>query len=322
MHPLCMRPSTCAPDMMILRSSGQPTEPFTPPMGTMGGSRGAIRYEDEESPGQELDRGLSLPQKVCRCGILVLLWLAVMVAGCLSYVWAADSDHDGNLNDKAGGWATDFVLALAAVLFGLSTKLVAEDRFVVFYLGTALAYGLGGAGHFYEGSEGSGGVAYYTLMTLAFGGDALRSAYGYALPSSRAVFMQRCFTAVVFGVLCVSAVGSLKMISDGTASHQVQKSATGRAYLAAQVCMAFVEASGSLVWLLDTPAADDRLPLIGASVNISSWMLVKFVPPVFAQQGISTTVAHRWSHYMQFILIFLLHTMSLQSALAAKRSSK
>lgn len=258
-------------------------------------------------------------ETMCRCSELVLMWLAVMVTGCLSYIWVADVDSDGDLNDKAGGWATDFALALAAMLFAASSRLVAEDRFFVFYLGTAIAYGLGGAAHFLEDCTGAGLVAYYVLMTLAFGGDALRSAFGYALPRTRPVLVQRGFTFVVFCALCLSAAGSLELLLSAVPSALVRASPVGRAYQCAQIGMAFVEVTGSLVWLWESPGRG-LLPIMGASINIASWIVVKFLPPLFASRGITSTVAHSWSHYMQFAVIWVLQSISLQDALAKKGS--
>jgi len=247
-------------------------------------------------------------------GILVMLaLLATMVGFSFAYVFELDDDKDGDLNDKAGGWAQDMLLAMLAVLFLLSSRLVVEDRYWLFYAGTAVAYGLGGAAHFLEDSTSATGLtAYYAVMTLAFGGDALRSSYGYGLPPSPHVKWQCAFTALTFGCLCVTASATLLALLQGCPASRLQQSPLGLAYKSAQIGMGFVEMSGSVVWFHAVRLDIGPWSLFPTAMNVSAWLLVKFQPVFHQQLHIKTTVSHQLAHYMQVVVIWCLQTINLR----------
>lgn len=236
-----------------------------------------------------------------------------MSAFSISYIYELDDDRDGDLNDKAGGWAQDLLLALAAGLFVASSKLVVEDTFTIFYIGTLMAYGLGAVAHFLEDSKGAAGLtAYYVVMTLAFGGDALRSAYGYGLEWSPLVRWQRSFTLLTFSCLCVLAAATLQKLLQGCPAIEVRESLLGAAYKSAQVGMGFVEMSGSIVWYHTVRLELGPWSGIPAAVNVSAWLLVKFAPLFYEALHIKTTIAHQLAHYMQIVVLWCLHSINLR----------
>ena len=115
---------------------------------------------------------------------------------------------------------------------------------MIFYVGTAMAYGLGAVAHFLEDSTGAAGLtAYYVIMTLAFGGDALRSAYGYALPWSSLVKGQCIFSLLTFSCLCLAAAATLRRLLQGHSASEVKESPLGLAYKSTQIGMGFVSSN-------------------------------------------------------------------------------
>jgi len=239
--------------------------------------------------------------------------LVTMVGLSMSYVYELDDDFDGDLNDKAGGWAQDLLLALTATLFVLSSHFVVRDSFAIFYIGTAMAYGLGAIAHFLEDSTGAVGLtAYYVIMTLAFGGDALRSACGYGLQWSRVVKGQCIFSGLTFGCLCLAAFCTLRKLLEGHPASEVKESFLGLAYKSTQIGMGFVEMSGSLVWYHAVRFDLGPWSMIPTAMNVSAWLLVKFQPVFHEALGIKTTISHQLAHYMQVVVIWFLHTINLR----------
>lgn len=244
----------------------------------------------------------------------MLALLSTMVGFSCAYIYELDDDRDGDLNDKAGGWAQDMLLALTALLFVLSSRLVVEDRYWLFYIGTAMAYGLGGGAHFLEDSTSATGLtAYYIIMTLAFGGDALRSTYGYGLPPSLSVKVHRGFTLITFGCLCIAATATLHKLLQGYPAGKLTESSLGLVYKSSQVGMGFVEMSGSIVWYHDMRFEIGPWALFPTAMNVSAWMLVKFQPVFHQAFDIKTTISHQLAHYMQVVVIWSLHSINLRS---------
>eukprot|EP00933_Yihiella_yeosuensis_P004592 TRINITY_DN10896_c0_g1_i1.p1 TRINITY_DN10896_c0_g1~~TRINITY_DN10896_c0_g1_i1.p1 ORF type:complete len:271 (+),score=21.24 TRINITY_DN10896_c0_g1_i1:35-814(+) len=227
----------------------------------------------------QLTRATGVSASTRKVGALILLpQLALLIGFCYSftYIYVVD-EGDLDLEDKAGGWAGDFLLALAALLFALSSKILVPDKFVTFYLGTAAAYGLGGAGHFLEDNTTPVGLtAYFVIMTLAFGGDALRSGYGYALDADLStVRIQKAFTAITFLGLCLAAAANLQALLHGVPATRLKGELLGRAYVSFQIGMGFVEITGSLVWYKESHKEVGVWGLIAACANISAWLLVR-----------------------------------------------
>jgi len=244
-------------------------------------------------------------------------WVLSMAALLLCVMWQYSEWYVGRMTDgedTGGGWAGDFLILVVAVSFIISSKHVVSDKYVIFYWGTAVAYGLGGVGHFLEGSsDASMVIGYYISMTLAFGGDAVRAGWGYALPSSPAVMAQRVFTFCAYGALCAFALWNLKLVLvDDTSKEDLAVSTAGRMYKATQILMGVVEASGSIVWYgITRPQLEGRpLRLVATAINVAAWTLVKTMPLMFAKQGITTTVAHRLPHYCQYIIMWVMHTLT------------
>ena len=156
---------------------------------------------------------------------------------------------------------------------------VVRDSFAIFYIGTAMAYGLGAIAHFLEDSTGAVGLtAYYVIMTLAFGGDALRSACGYGLQWSRVVKGQCIFSGLTFGCLCLAAFCTLRKLLEGHPASEVKESFLGLAYKSTQIGMGFVEMSGSLVWYHAVRFDLGPWSMIPTAMNVSAWLLVKLLP--------------------------------------------
>ncbi|CAJ1355296.1 unnamed protein product [Effrenium voratum] len=239
---------------------------------------------------------------IAKGAVTMTALLATMVGLSMSYIYELDDDLDGDLNDKAGGWAQDLLLALTSLLFVLSSQVVVKDTFLIFYVGTAMAYGLGAIAHFLEDSTGAAGLtAYYVIMTLAFGGDALRSALGYGLKWSSLVKCQCIFAALIFGCLCASAFATLWKLLHGHPASEVRESHLGLAYKSTQIGMGFVEMSGSMVWYHSVRLELGPWSMIPAAMNVSAWLLVKFQPLFHAALGIKTTISHQLAHYMQAV---------------------
>mmetsp|Transcript_9917 Transcript_9917/g.23064 ORF Transcript_9917/g.23064 Transcript_9917/m.23064 type:complete len:300 (-) Transcript_9917:181-1080(-) len=250
---------------------------------------------------------------IAKAAVTMMAMLATMVGFSMSYVYELDDDMDGDLNDKAGGWAQDLLLALTAVLFVVSSRLVVQDCYVIFYVGTAAAYGLGAVAHFLEDATGAIGLSsYYIIMTLAFGGDALRSGWGYGLNWSSLVKWQRIFTLMTFGCLCIAAGATLQKLLQGHPASEVKESPLGLAYKSTQIGMGFVEMSGSLVWFHAVRFDLGPWAMIPTAMNVSAWLLVKFQPLFHSAIGIQTTISHQLAHYMQVIVIWFLHSINLR----------
>ena len=176
-----------------------------------------------------------------------------------------------------------------------------------------MAYGLGAIAHFLEDSTGAAGLtAYYVIMTLAFGGDALRSAYGYGLSWSSLVKGQCVFTGLTFGCLSLAAAATLRKLLQGHPASEVKESPLGLAYKSTQIGMGFVEMSGSLVWYYSVRFDLGPWSMIPTAMNVSAWLLVKFQPVFHEALGIKTTISHQLAHYMQVVVIWFLHTINLR----------
>jgi len=290
----------------------------------LGAERGGGRGSKEAMPPMESRGGTwYLPgdgeAQLSYVVALATLALSLMLSFSLAYIYVADDDNELFFYDQAGGWSQDVLLAIAALLFALSSRVVAEDEYVTFYLGTAVAYGFGGAGHFLEDSTSPAGLTgYYLLMTLAFGGDAVRAAYGYALPSTPRVDALRGFAKASFVIVCIAAALSLRLLTLGMSAAEVLDSYTGLAWRGSQMLMGVVEIGGSVAWVLATYRANGLWSVLGASANISGWVVVKFVPTAFQQYGVVSSVAHRLAHYMQYLLLWTLHSLALRRALRSK----
>jgi len=95
----------------------------------------------------------------------------------------------------------------------------------------------------------------------------------------------------------------------------VVQSPVGLGYKATQIGMAFVEISGSVLWFGETRRSTGHWGLLASCANVASWLLVKFLPIAFEQYEVSTTVAHRLSHILQYVVIWSLKTISLNGHL-------
>jgi len=243
-----------------------------------------------------------------------VLSLSALFAYVMCYYAHRYSGRMAEGEDTGGGWAGDFMLFAVAVSFIASSHFVISDPYVVFYWGTAIAYGLGGLGHFLEGSDSASmTVGYYISMTLAFGGDAIRAGWGYALPESPAVTAQRVFSLVVYAALCVFALWNLKLVLTlDMPTEDLAASLAGKMYKATQIMMGVVEACGSIVWYDATRhnPQGKSLRLVATATNVSAWTVVKIMPLMFAREGISTTVAHRLSHYCQYVIMWIMLTLT------------
>jgi len=168
----------------------------------------------------------------------------------------------------------------------------------------------------------AGRSAYFFIMTLAFGGDAWRSTYGYALKPCLLVMIHRVFTLVVFSCMCLVAGANLYRLMIGTAPNMVTASCfSGPTYNQVQFGMACVEIGGSLVWFIESHKEVGKWGLVGASANVAGWLLIKFEPPLLVHFGVQdrTTIVHRLYHYLQYLTMWSLQAVSLRSTMRRLR---
>lgn len=234
----------------------------------------------------------------------------------IAYVDAANNE-DPMIEKDVGTWSGDMFVALAAILFVISSCLVCPDEYVHFYVGTAIAFGLGGVGHFLEGATGSKDlICYYFVMTVAFGGDAYRSTRGYAFKKiTWYVMAHRVFTIIVFTSMCIVTSITLFQLLTGDPVTTVESSFLVRAYAGRiQFGMAIVEVGGSITWFAQDHAELGWWGIVGAGANTASWTLLKTQPFFFSRFGMvdKTTVLHRLDHYLQYLTLWSLQVLSLR----------
>lgn len=251
------------------------------------------------------------------------LLLAVLACISLGLIWSCGyvcllDVCDGSpimMNDAAAGWAQDLVVALVAVCYIVSSVRILPDCFIIMYIGTFVSYGLGAVGHYLcDAQSTSAIIAYYVVMTLAFGGDAIRAAYGYALPDSFVQNVQRKFVCLVYSCLCICASICLTY----SAQYKQVPFVWAKAYKGSQIGMGLVEMSGSLAWYQETRFNTRRLGLLATAANISAWVIVKLLPLLFDRANVVTSAPGTVAHYGQVIFMWALHTIVVKAALRKK----
>mmetsp|Transcript_40450 Transcript_40450/g.106772 ORF Transcript_40450/g.106772 Transcript_40450/m.106772 type:complete len:336 (+) Transcript_40450:60-1067(+) len=272
-------------------------------------------FHDEEAPVSTQDRDFEGDHG----GLNWCYWLwsmaALLALSAWRYaLWFAGHMADGGVT--AGGWAGDSWLALVGVTFVLTSKFVISSEYILFYWGTAIAYGLRSVGHLLEGcSSTSMNGAYYVVMTFAFGGNAIRAGWGYAMPKSPAATAQRIFTMYAYATLCIFTLRNLKLLLvDGMSKEHLAASDAGNVYEAMEILMGIVEASASLVWYGVTRHEQQgrQLRLIAAATNAAAWTVVKLMPLTLTGGAKITMVEHHFSRHCQYVVIWIMFTLTIK----------
>jgi hypothetical protein len=235
--------------------------------------------------------------------------LVAMLAMSMFCTWYVYS-QGGTLDDEAAGWSTDLMLGLAGLTMALNSRIVSWSPFTYFYIGTAIAYGLGGIGHYLEDlTSVVGRIAYYTIFTAAYGGDWLRSTYGYGMPQSWVRTAQRCFAGLTMLAITICAIATLVLTFKGDTKEEIDTSFWGKAYVNVRIMFAYVEASGSLVWYAGTWEHTGKWGIIATSFNVTSWVVVKYLPLYFARWKFESEITYLVYHLMQYVVLWALYTL-------------
>jgi hypothetical protein len=216
-------------------------------------------------------------------------------------------------DDSPSGWATDFSVAIASLSFVASSTLVRRERHVDFFLGTFVAHGLGGAGHFLSSSASAGGLtAHYLVMTLAFGGTAYRSGVGWVLTPSRSVrAFQLCVGSTMVAMVCASVACGVHAYGVGATSYvQLSHSTSGVAYTLMCALMAACDVAGSVLWYVQRCPELPRFALVALVANVVAWPLVRLGDSLSVHPSLDGWT-HRVAHYCQYLVIWTLHTAYL-----------
>ena len=215
------------------------------------------------------------------------------------------------LSDHSGvGWATDFAIATVAAMLLLYSKMTSWKGYPVFFAGTILAYGFGGAGHILAGSSTYGGfLLYYCVMTAAWAGNALRASFGWKLPLYRSGAWRRAVLALWTATAVVTAGMVTSMNSCVTTYGKEEYWMWANRYEALGIAMALIEIWAAVLWGIANASKMPIASLLGVGINCTSWAIVK--GSVFMAPSASS-FAHMVYHYFQIVLLFVLHISDLR----------
>ena len=219
-------------------------------------------------------------------------------------------------NDNGGGWATDFLLGINAISFMLSNYYILEDKYNLFYLGTAIAYTMGGIAHLLESYKRKYILWYYTAMTLGISGNIVRSNYGYQITTSnKYITINTILSVIILGMLYLSNLGMcyILKIDDSMLYKSNTLYLLEMIYFYGYKCFAIIEIVGSLIWYSNIENRYRNWCIIACGLNISNWLLLRTFPIIkyICIITVDSSVIFRLSHYKQFIIIWILHSINL-----------
>lgn len=215
-----------------------------------------------------------------------------------------------NFNDNGGGWATDFLLGINAFTFILSNYYILEDKYNLFYIGTCIAYTSGGVAHLIEFYKKKYILWYYAFMTMGISGNILRSNYGYALTvNNKYIVINNTLSIVLLCILYISNIGIIY-------SYIYKYNNLNLLEIIYYYCyksFIIIEILSTIIWYFNMEKKYKYWCLVVSGLNISNWLLLRSFPIIkyILNINVNSSVIFRLSHYKQFIIIWILHSINL-----------
>ena len=169
---------------------------------------------------------------------------------------------------------------------------------------------MGGLAHLIEYYKKKYILWYYAFMTIGISGNMLRSNYGYALKvNNKYIIINNTLSIILLFIIYISNIGIIYSYIYKIKNLYLLE----LIYFYCYKYFVIIEILGSLIWYSNIETKYKYWCLIATGFNISNWLLLRTFPIIMYMLDINvnSSVVFRLSHYKQFIIIWILHSINL-----------